>query len=373
MSGYAILIAGPDTGPRAVRLDAEKDHLALHGAEGTVEQVPWWRLYRLSDHSSTHHFRRLDKRHWELRVISGGDRALLAHVGRRPLHRFIHPFRRLESLKVLIGLTVLAVTLAQHAPVNWQASLIPEFAQRRLVDAAVAEAAPRRCARPDGEAAIRKLLVRLDPELGPKVDVVAVKDGGFIVTSTPGDKLWLERSSMAEVDAAALPALLGHELSHIRHGDPINALLRENGLLNSWGQILEADGHRKLTLQFSGLEERRADLEAMQMMRRSGMPLQPAADMFEKMRVSAAQNGFYGYDQREFHFGVHARSQRWAVAAQSDPPNPAPVLTKSEEDALYNYCWAGPIRAAPPGTKTAPFRQVAPGTGGPSQASPDKP
>jgi hypothetical protein len=101
----------------------------------------------------------------------------------------------------------------------------------------------------------------------------------------------------------------------------------------------------------------------MQMMRKAGIPLKPAADMFEQMRVSKEQGGFFGYDQRDFHFGIDSRAQRWAAAARSDPPNATPILTPGEEDALYNFCWTGPIAPLPKGARAAPQRTEASGAG----------
>jgi hypothetical protein len=165
---------------------------------------------------------------------------------------------------------------------------------------------------------------------------------------------------MTEIDPLALPALLAHELSHIRHADPMAAAIRQNGYLGMWASIIEGTG-KSLELKFSGLEERRADLEAMAMLRRAGIPLRPAAMMFEEMRRSKAQNGFFGYDQRDFHFGIDDRAQRWALAAANDPSRLVPILSEIETDNLYNFCWAGPLS---PAQRQAPSSTLAPGHGG---------
>ncbi|HKH01582.1 MAG TPA: M48 family metalloprotease [Bradyrhizobium sp.] len=226
-----------------------------------------------------------------------------------------------------------------------------------------------RCAHEGGEAALRKLLVRLDPDLGRRVQLVAVNGGGFVVTSTPGERIFLYRSAMTEIESAALPALLAHELSHIRHGDAMSAVIRHNGFVSTWAAIMDGSGRRMLVMDFSGLEERRADLEAMQMMRSARIPLAPAAKMFEEMRVSKAQRGFYGYDLRDFHFGIDARAQRWAAASRSDPSAAPPLLTGQDSDDLYNFCWTGPIKALPGDQKRAPM-PAPPGQGGLTPAGP---
>lgn len=375
MSSFAILISGRSEQPNVVRLAANEHALEVYATDGYVDNVPWWRLYRSGDDRSTHQFRRLDRRDWELRVTSGADRDLLAHIGRRPIHRILHPLRRLESLKVIAGIAVLLVTFAQHAPAEWLARTVPQWAQRRLVDGVVAQDAPRRCAHEGGEAVVRKLLVALDPTIGRGVDVVAIREGAFVVSSTPGNHIFMFRSSMAEIDPRALPALLAHELSHVRHNDPITAFIRNNGFLGTWAATLDGNAHGLLQMEFSGLEERRADIEAMQMMRRAGMPLKPAAQMFDAMRVSKEQGGYFGYDQRDFHFGIDGRAQRWAYWARSDPPHPDPALSSAEEDALFNFCWTGPIPPLPKGSQKAPATALPPGAGVllPSETAPKHP
>lgn len=295
--------------------------------------------------------------------MSGADQDLLAHIGGRPVHRLLHPLRRLESLKVIAGVLILSLTVAQHAPPDFLASWVPDWAQKRLVDGIVADDAPLRCSHEGGEAVIRKLLVRLDPTLGAKVDIVAIRQGGFVVSAAPGGHIFMYRSSMTEVGANALPALLAHELSHIRHGDPMTAVMRQNGFLETWAAVLAGGDSRILQMKFSGLEERRADLEAMQMMRNAGIPLKPAAEMFEQVRRSKEQGGFFGYDQRDFHFGIDARAQRWAAAARGEPSESRQILMPYEEDALFNFCWTGPVAPLPQGARRAPERSVPPGAG----------
>lgn len=363
MSDFAILLTGEGQSPAVVRLNAGDGALQLVGAHGTTENVPWWRLYRLAEDRSMHRFRRIDRRDWELRVMSGADQQLLAHVGARRFQRILLPLRRLELLKIGAGMLVLFLTVAQHAPPEWMAKTVPEWAQERLVDGAVAQEAPLRCGHEGGEAAVRKLLASLDPQLGPRVDIVAIREGAFVVAATPGRHLYMYRSSMAEIDPSALPALLAHELSHMRHGDPLIAIMRQNGFLETWAAILHGGGNNALKMQYSGLEERRADLEAMQMMRRAGMPLKPAANMFEKMLISEEQGGYFGYDYRNFHFGIDRRAQRWAAAARSDPPSARSPLTPAEQDAVFNFCWTGPIPALPKGARRAPTNPSPAGNG----------
>ena len=362
MSDYAILLPGPEKSPLAVRIAATPAALVITCADGSISEVPWWRLFRVEDRGMTHRFRRIDSSQWELRASSGSDRALLAHIGHRRMARVFSLFNRLHALKILIGIVVLSVTFAEHLPADWTARFIVPAAQKRLVDGVVGQYATKRCTREGGEAALRKLLVRLDPHLGRNVEVIAFDLDGYMVSSMPSNIIVVLRLATSELEADAFAALLAHELSHLTHGDPMAAAVRHYGHLGVWGAVFEGEDRRELHLQFSSAEERRADVEAMAMMRRAGIPLAPAANMFERMRRASAGESSFAFDQRDYHFGLPARAGQWAAAAKSDPPQLRPLLNREEADELFNYCWPGqiipssvqPRRPAPP---------VMPGTG----------
>ena len=76
-----------------------------------------------------------------------------------------------------------------------------------------------------------------------------------------------------------------------------------------------------------------------------GLP-HSAWELLEHMRIAQAQGSHFADAQRDFHFGLDARSERWAAAAVSDPRSLAPVLNRDESDALFNFCWQGRIMPA---------------------------
>ncbi len=369
MTTYAILLQGPEQRPTAVRIEVADGQLGVTDAHGSFTAIPLWRLFRVEDHGTTHRFRRIDGPRWELRVTAGSDRALLSEIGHRRLARTFAILSRLHSLKVLLGVVILAVTFAQHLPADWTARLLVSVAQRRLVEGVVGQHASKQCTRRAGEAVLRKLLVRLDPEIGASVMAAAFDLDGYLVTSMPANRLVILRHALSELDADAFAALLAHELSHLRHGDPAAAAIRHYGFLGIWGAVLEGEDRRELLLEFSSAEEERADLEAVAMMRRAGIALAPAANMFERMRMADAAGAGFAYDQRQLHFGLPARARQWAAAARADRPGLPPVLGRQQADELFNYCWPGQIlpssdpgppsgekpsgRAGLPGSRTA--------------------
>lgn len=370
MTQFAILMTGSPLQPRTVRLAEGVDHLTLIGGDGLETQIPWWRLFRISDEGTTHRFARLDKRDWELRVTSGADQQLLARIGKRPLARIIYALRRLHFFKAVFGTIVLFAAIAQHFPAEWTASAISPGIQHRLVDAVVAQNAANRCSHDGGEEALRGLLARLDPDLGPSVDVVGFNEGGFVVTATPGNKLIVTRGALQQADAETVAALLAHQLSHLRHGDPIIAMVRHEGALGMWGAILEGRPSDGVNMSYSGIEERRADMEAMAMLRRARISIAPAARFFEEIRVSRAQNSFVAYEYRDFHFGIDSAAKRWAAAAaaQLREDGAGFALDRDSSDALFNFCWPGAIpspRSPVPNADRQPARAGEGGIGSP--------
>ena len=166
-------------------------------------------------------------------------------------------------LKLVVGIIVLGATLAESIPARWVASALPEGAGERLVSGYIKSNARLRCGHEGGEEAIRKILVRLDPKLGPSVDIVGINQGGFMVTAMPPKKLLLLRDALTAVDADALAALIAHELSHIRHGDAAAAVVRYEGNVATIFALLEGEapppGAAPILRRGGGSRRRRGD------------------------------------------------------------------------------------------------------------------
>ena len=62
-----------------------------------------------------------------------------------------------------------------------------------------------------------------------------------MVTSMPSNKIVVLRFALTELEADALAALLAHELSHLKHGDPMAAAVRHYGHLGVWGVVFEGE------------------------------------------------------------------------------------------------------------------------------------
>lgn len=343
MSSQAILLSGKSKQPRAVRIFVDDDTLDLNGPNDFFEQIAWWRLFRKDGSGSTHCFGRVDRSDWELRVVAGADHDLLARVKSRSWRRFAGPLHRLQVVKVAGSLIVLAAMLSESVPARWIGPNLPVFAQERLVAGYVGNNARNRCNRPGGEQAVRAILKRLDPALGPTVEIIAFNHRGFMTSALPANKIMVFRDALTAVEANAIAALLAHELSHLRHGDATTAMVREEGNVGTLMAVIEGEDRDRAVMKYSGAEEERADREAMAMMRRAGIPMAQAAAMFEDMRVADYDNKGFGAEQRDFHFGMNDRARQWQKAAAGQPATLPSVIPESQADDLYNFCWIGVV------------------------------
>lgn len=308
-------------------------------------------LYREPGEGSIHRFGRLGKPGWELSVLAGGDQSLLAHVRPRPLVRLLRPIHRLHLFKAAAGMLFLAATVFEQLPAAFIASALPPSANHRLVAGYIDDQAKMRCDHPGGERAVRAILTRLDPQLGPTVGIVANRLGGILVTALPDNNIFIAHDSLSQIDGDALSGLLAHELAHLNHHDAMAAVIRTEGNLGIFGAIINGPDRRHINLRFSGEEERIADEEALAMMKRAHIRLAPAAAMFEQMRMSELQGTFFGEAERNMHFGMADRSRRWAAAAAADPPGLEPVLSGDAADDLFNFCWVGKVPPGPLDTR----------------------
>lgn len=366
MSDLAILIEGPNRSPRAVRIAPDGGDLLISKSDGSLTRVPWWRLFRIEDHGTTHRFRRLDSAQWELQLVSGSDRELLSHIGHRRLGRTFSLLHRLHGVKILIGVAVLAVTFVDHMPADWTDGAIPNWAEQRLVSGVVGQTANSRCTSAAGNAALQKLLVRLDPQIGPKVEIIGLREYGLLVSSLPANHLVIYRFATTEIEQEALAALLAHELSHLKHGDPITAAVRNYGHVGAWAAIMQGEDRRDLHLEFSSAEESRADLEAMSMMRRAGIPMEPAAELFHQMYVASNTGSLFAIGQRDFHFGLPHRAARWRAAADAQTSAHLAPIPAEEADEIFNFCWLGRVtpQERTQQRSSEPLPEPVPGRGG---------
>lgn len=161
-----------------------------------------------------------------------------------------------------------------------KASALPAAEQRRLREA-FARALE---AQPTGSVPAHRIEFRKS-RIGP--NAFALPGGSIVITD--------ELVTLVEGDAAVITGVLGHELGHVRHRDGMRMLLQASavGVLASavvgdFSSLLAAVPVVLGQSAYSRDAERRADAEAVQLMRHAGLSPAVMVGFFEKM---AKENG----------------------------------------------------------------------------------
>ncbi len=347
MSGYGIITTSRDGAPATAQLHIDGDDLVITRG-GETEVVPLLNLYRMSNDAFQLRLGRRGIRSWRLSVDGALADELRYRVGSRR-RRINWGAARVWHIALFVG-AVLVVELVK-VPAEWLAPIVPAAIERRLVPADLRTFGSY-CHSREGEQVLRKLIAKLDPELAGSIKTEVLNDGGFVVTSLPGNRLAIFNSFLTSTEGDEFAALLAHEVAHLRNGDPLRAALRANGTLGSLIGTLTETRRPENFLEFSREEERTADARAIQMLRRAGISTLPGASLFARMDEEREANRSFGKEQYYLHYGLYPdRAQLWRDAPdRGELLQAAPALTDAEADALFNYCWrtAGPRRVPLP-------------------------
>lgn len=348
MSSYGLITTSRDGAPATAQLHIDGDDLVITRA-GETEVVPLLNLYRTSGDAFQLKLGRRGTRSWRLSIGGALADELRHRVGSRR-RRINWGAARLWHVGLFVG-TVLVVELVK-VPAEWLAPMVPAAIERRLVPADLRTFGSY-CHSREGEQVLRKLIAKLDPELAGSVKIEVLNDGGFVVTSLPGNRLAIFNAFLTTTEGDEFAALLAHEVAHLQNGDPLRAALRANGTLGSLIGTFTETRRPEYFLEFSQEEERTADARAIHMLRSAGISTVPGAALFARMDEEREANRSFGKEQYYLHYGFHPdRAKLWRDAPdRGELLQAVPALTQAEADGLFNYCWktAGPHRVPLPG------------------------
>ena len=238
-----------------------------------------------------------------------------------------------------------AVALFMTAP-DWLGPRIPASWERNIGDAMVGDFGGRICHTPAGDAALAKLLAKVDPA-EEKVRAGVANMDMINAVALPGGQVLLFDGLVQQADSPEeLAGVLGHEVGHVRERHVMTALLRQFGL-----SILLAGADSGTTNSIFGLAsmgysrdaEREADEYARARMAASNISPLGAAGFFERM---AKQHGdtedapaLLGWLASHPSSGERAKAYRNAAKQGANYP---PVLTDAEFAALKSMCREDP-------------------------------
>lgn len=321
----------------SVRLELNDRELVVDRS-GQLDFVPLQSLRRLSSDPFQLKLGRTGRRGWELRMSGALAEQIRGQVsGRR--RRLRWGAAKVWHIGIFIG-TMLVIELVKVPP-DWLAPLVPASVERRLVPEDVRSDYGSYCKSAKGDLALRVLLARIDPAIAKSVRIQVVgNEGAFLVSSLPGNRLYVSNAFLTTTDPEELAALLAHEVAHLRNGDPVRAALRASGTIGGLIGRIAGDRRPEQLLVFSEEEERKADLQAVSMLMAGGIRTQAGAELFERMEQEREANRSFGKEQYYMHFGFgQNRAKLWRdIPDKSAAFWVRPALSSEQVDALFNYC-----------------------------------
>ncbi len=207
---------------------------------------------------------------------------------------------------------------------QWIAPLIPPAWERQLggpAEALLAGSAAR-CAGPEGQAALDRLVERLRAAGAAAMPVeLSVLDSGMVNAFTlPGGKILVMRGLIAAAeDGAELAGVIAHELGHVAHRDSTTMLIRGLGLslllhaigLGETGTLTEGAASL-LTLAHGRAAETAADDAALSVLTASGLRADGLSRFFAHARTFGPAPAPDGKNDAQAPGGEQRAEQRGA-------------------------------------------------------------
>ncbi|MFT4716698.1 MAG: Zn-dependent protease with chaperone function [Paracoccaceae bacterium] len=204
------------------------------------------------------------------------------------------------------------------------------------------------CEEPEGQAALEKMLARLNPGTDFPYEIsLHVLDHPMInAFALPGGHIVLFRGLLQDATSAEeVAGILGHEMGHVDHRDPTRLALRSAGSAGVLGLLLGdfAGGtvillltEKLIQAQYSRGAEAASDTYAHALLSEVGLPTAPMADFFVRLRADGeTDQGLLS------HLASHPDTQGRAdaaIAANKFGSYYDPILTPIEWQALRQIC-----------------------------------
>lgn len=250
---------------------------------------------------------------------------------------------------VLAGIAA-AVLLVGHTAPLWIAPIVPPSWERNVGDAIVGDFGELRCRSPQGQAALERLVERLDPgatEPGAsQIRIAALDVDIFNAAALPGAHIVIFKGALNETDNIdSIAGIIAHEIAHVRRRHVTEALVRELGigaLIRTFAGSVGANAEQVVGLSFTRANEREADADAIASLRRAGIDPRPTAALFAKLSKEAGGDSDPALEFLESHPGSQARAGNFA---RSYDPKASyrPALDPASAKAMLAAC--GKIKA----------------------------
>ncbi|WP_294056699.1 M48 family metallopeptidase [Sphingomonas sp.] len=239
---------------------------------------------------------------------------------------------------VFAVLSVLVVVAVLMSP-PLIASAIPRSTEREMGDLMIGDVGTRACHTKDGDAALAALEQRIGAPNGVDIRVVSIPIPNAV--TFPGGHI-LVFSGLLDQAASAdeVAGVLGHEIGHYEHRDPLEGLIRDLGLsavFQGMNGNVAGLSHAVLGASYSRNAEARADSYAIETLQKHQVSTKGAADFFRRMEKEEKELGAHGVIQG--YFASHPGSaSRAAEFDKGDVKGARPVLDAEQWRALRHIC-----------------------------------
>jgi Zn-dependent protease with chaperone function len=327
-------------GQSAVRHDV---HVALEGSAlrfvESGETVPLSALRPVGDAKSAG-FAHADREGWRLRFPDPLPPDWATALPGQERHGGI--IDRFGVLPALIGCAV-AAAIAVYAvaqSTSLIARLIPERWEAGFGEALTGDFGGKACSGAGGQQALDSLASRLAID-GKPVRVRVIDLGMVNAAALPGRQIVIFKGLLEQARSPdEVAGVLGHEIGHVEHRDPMTALIRDFGL----GLLIgSAEGGRiaqgLLSSRYSRAAERDADIYSIEGMARARISPAATAGFFDRMGKDEAKLGTAAkmMSYMASHPLSTERKARFAASERKDVTY-RPALNAEEWKALRAIC-----------------------------------
>lgn len=268
------------------RLLGDSDGFRLIGDDWEAGPYRWADLVALDNAGPDAAFGHVAEQGWRLGFAGDVPADVAALLPQRPRYGgFIDRVGLWRASAALACVAALVLFVGIMAP-GWVAPFVPQSWEDNLGDAMVGDFGGRYCHTPEGDAALRALVGKIDPEGHARsIEVANIRMVNAI--ALPGRRIILFTDLVEKAESPdEVAGVLGHELGHVEHRDTLTALMRQLGLSVILGGLDGSGGtylNTALGLSFSREAEHQADLAALDSLKAANISPRPTAAFFQRL------------------------------------------------------------------------------------------
>jgi len=332
---------------RQVRLQSDMSGFHLQESDGGWTGVPvdWADLTVIGSEKGRSAYGHRAITGWRMGFAGEAPVEIAAHLPKAERYgRWIDRFGFWPAAGVFTVVAALVVWGAAEAPAII-APLIPQSWENRMGDAMVGDFGGRFCRTASGDAALRALVVQIDPR-GEAREVAIANIPLVNAVTLPGGRIILFDGLVQQAGTPdEVAGILGHELGHVRHRDTVAGLVRQLGLSVVLGGFGGSGGgylNSVLALSYGRDAETAADGVAIDQMRRAAISPARTADFFTRMGGEGETRGeAQALTWLSSHPLSTERRKRFAAAVEPGARY-RPALNAAQWRALRASCAADP-------------------------------